>query len=142
MKLLMCLAVLVVLTAGCDNGSSSSTTTSPTTTTVAAASITEVFTGSLAVGSANFHLFTVGQAPGTVNATLTAAGPPATIQVGFALGTPSGGACTPLVTLNTAASTTPQLTGTATATGQYCVQVTDIGNLAAPVTYSITVAHP
>ena len=34
------------------------------------------------------------------------------------------------------------LTGTATATGQYCVQVTDIGNLAAPVTYSITVAHP
>jgi hypothetical protein len=145
MRALVCLATLIVLTAGCDNGSTSAVAATPT---VAAPTVTEVFPsatalGTLAVGATDAYFFNVCVAPGTVNATLTAAGPPATIQVGFALGTPNGPTtCTPILTITTAAGSSPQLTGTASATGQYCVTISDVGNLAAPVTYQIVVAHP
>jgi hypothetical protein len=127
-----------LLTTACDN-SGSPTTASPTT---APASIVEPpFTGTLQVSGTNTHTFTVSQL-GALTATLTAVGPPATVFVGFAVGTVSGGVCSPAATINTQASATPQLSGTASITGTWCVQVYDIGNLVAPVTYSITVAHP
>ncbi len=39
------------------------------------------------------------------------------------------------------AAATPQLSGVSTA-GTLCVNVYDIGNQTAPVTYTVTVAHP
>ena len=74
-----------LLSAACDN-SGNSTASTTAATPVAAALITDTFTGTLNVLGTNIHPFTVGQV-GTVNATLTAVGPPATVFVGAS---PSG----------------------------------------------------
>jgi hypothetical protein len=42
---------------------------------------------------------------------------------------------------NGAAGTDPQVTGTY-APGRYCVNVSDIGNLAAPANFTVAIAHP
>lgn len=111
------------------------------TPVTAPATTTETFTGTVQVGGADSHTFTVASF-GQVDITLTAAGPPATIMMGLAVGTPSGGTCTLTTTpVSTSAGTTPQFSGTANA-GSYCVQVFDIGNQLAAITYTVTVAHP
>jgi hypothetical protein len=119
-----------------DSGSGSAVTspTSPLTT--------ETFTGTVAVGASDIHNFVIAQT-GELDITLTAAGPPSTIFMGVGIGTLSGANCVflPNGTANVQASTTPQLTGTSVTSGSYCVSVYDIGNQAAPVTYSLTVVH-
>jgi len=119
-------------------------TTAPTPTP-AATVVTETFTGVVQVGGTNVHNFTV-TTPGTVSVTMTAAGPPPTITMGLGIGNPnSSGNCIFLsggVTNNAIASTTtPQLTGTLTSSGAYCVAIGDVGNAAGPINYSITVSH-
>ena len=111
----------------------------PPAPTPVAATITDAFTGTLVVGGANSHLFTVQQVGG-VSVTLTSTQPSAALGVG--VGTPSGLTCI------VAPSTTTllpgiggQLVGTATVTGNLCVSVFDPGNLVEPVTYTITVFH-
>jgi predicted small lipoprotein YifL len=106
---------------------------------------TETFTGSVDVMGADFHPFTAAQS-GELDITLTVAGPPSTIQMGLGVGVPSGTACAlftgvagAIVTV--AAGTTPQIFGTIAA-GPYCVQVFDVGNQAASITYTVTVTHP
>ena len=130
-------AVLTLVLAGaaCDNSNQDSITPpSPPQTT-------DPFTGTVEVGSSDFHNFTVTQT-GEVDITLTAAGPPPTIFMGLGVGT-GGTACTLQqgATTNVQAGATAQLTGTANP-GTYCVEVYDIGNQTVPVTYSVTVAHP
>jgi hypothetical protein len=103
---------------------------------------TETFTGSVDPLGADFHPFAVAQ-NGEVDVTLTAAGPPATIQMVVGVGQPSGTSCAILTngaTL-TAAGTAPQLTGSLPP-GSYCVQVSDNGNALSTITYTVTVAHP
>ena len=80
---------------------------------------------------------------GEVDITLTAAGPPSTIFMCLGLGTLSGSSCVFLAgdTTRVQASTSPQLSGPSIPAGTYCVAVYDIGNQAAPVTYSVTVVH-
>ena len=124
-------------------------TTSPSsTTTVASPTATETFAGTLPVGGSSFYSFVVAQ-NGTVNVTLVnvsaAAGVaandvPSTVTLGLAIGTPSGTGCNGTVT-NVTAGTDPQVTGTY-APGRYCVNVSDIGNLAAPAAFTATIAHP
>jgi len=111
------------------------------TPVTAPASMTDTFSGTVAVQGADSHNFTVASF-GEVDITLTAAGPPPTITMGLGVGTPSGDTCV-LTTnpISTPAGTTPQFSGTASA-GTYCVQVSDVGNQLGPVTYTVTVAHP
>ena len=130
-------------TAAC--GKDASTPTSPTTptTTVAEPSITEDFTGTVTVGGAAFYSFTVG-VNGTVNITYNAAsgnGVPGSVWLGLGLGAPSAEDCVTSSTVNTPPKSTAQLTGTY-APGIYCVKVSDIGNLYAPATFSVSIAHP
>ncbi len=40
-----------------------------------------------------------------------------------------------------ASTTTPQLSGSLTVSGAYCVEIADVGNAAGPITYTITVSH-
>jgi hypothetical protein len=105
---------------------------------------TETFTGVVQPGSFKIHTFTV-TTPGTVSVTMTAAGPPPTIQMGLGIGNPdASGNCIFLsggTTQAAANATTPQLSGTLTASGAYCVEIADIGNAAGPITYSIAVSH-
>jgi|SRR5262245_27344288 len=137
MRRVIPLALLITLaTVACDNGSSTPLPTSSSALT------TETFSGSVAVGSSDFHTFTATQG-GTVSVTLNTAGPPATIYMGLGIGTPSSSTCALLsgATADTQAGTTSQLSGTLDA-GTYCVEVFDVGNETIPVNYSVTVAHP
>jgi len=140
------LTAAVLALQGCDDKStatSPSTTDTSTTTTVAAPTETELFSGRVSVGGSAFYSFTVG-VNGTVNVNLAdvgGAGVPSTVWLGVGLGTPSGEDCATSTTVNTAAGTAVQLTGTY-APGVYCVRVWDIGNLAAVAAFNVTIAHP
>jgi hypothetical protein len=127
---------LALIVAACSGSNSTPTLTAP-----APATTTETFTGTVPVGGVDFKPFTVAQA-GTLSVTLTAAGPPSTIFMGVGIGTPSSSTCAVISgdSTITPAGVTAQLTGTVAA-GTYCVQVSDVGNEASPVTYSVTVAH-
>ena len=136
---LLILLALTLTVAACSGSNSTTAVTTPASPTV-----TETFPGTVLYQGVDFHTFNVAQS-GTVNVTLTAAGPPPTIWMGLGLGTPSASACgliSPSTSTPTPASVTAQLSGTL-APGTYCVQVYDIGNLSpgGGVTYSVTVAH-
>jgi hypothetical protein len=137
-RLFACVALLSL--AACSGNSSSSPTT-PSSPPLAPTS--EMFTGVVPVGGTDIHNFVVNLSNGQVTATLTAAGPPATIAMGLGLGAVQSGTCTPLVngSIITTPGTTAQLGGSNFASGTYCVAVFDVGNQLADVTYSVTVTH-
>jgi hypothetical protein len=131
-------AALLLLFSACNSSPSSSLPTTPTTLT------TETFAGTVDIGGKDFHKFVVA-ASGEVDVTLTAAGPPSTIFMGLGVGSLStdGTACS-LITGAYGpfpAGPTPQITGTANA-GTFCVEVYDVGNQTAQVSYTVVVAHP
>ncbi len=141
---LPCIAVfgLALLVAGCDK-STTSPSTATDTRTPAAATVTESFVGVLPVGGASFYSFSLTQYS-TVSLTLngvSGAGVPSTVMLGLGVGTPSGTTCTTSTTTNTASGTAVQVTGSYEA-GVYCAKVSDIGNLFAPATFDVSVAHP
>lgn len=132
---------LVVALACTAAGCSKASTTTPTTTT--ATRTTDTHSGTVAVRSSDSYGVPVSQA-GQVDVTLTVAGPPSTIVMGLGVGTLDASSNCVLVaggTTNTAAGTSPQLSGIFTA-GNICIQVRDIGNATAPVSYTVTVLHP
>ena len=73
---------------------------------------------------------------------MTGSGVPSTVQLGLGIGQPSGIDCaaTTTVTAGTTAAA-PQTTGTF-GPGAFCVRVYDVGNLFAPASFNITIAHP
>ncbi len=117
------------------------TTTAPATTTTPART-TDTFTGTVAVGGGDFHSFPIATA-GTVDVTLTAAAPPATIVMGLSIGIPGDGTCAAVASgsVQTPAGAAVQLSGVASP-GTLCVEVHDAGGQLAPVTYTVTVMHP
>jgi len=139
---LIAACALALGTAACSTSTDSTSTSAASTAPTAAAVTTENFSGTVQVGGSDSNPFTVVLSGGVINFTLTAAGPPATIFMGFGAGTYTGTTCQ-LVTggfLVTQAGTTPQLSGTING-GQYCVMVYDAGNQVAPITYTVTVTH-
>jgi hypothetical protein len=136
---------LAALTAACGSDTPTSpSTTSSSTPTVAAASVSETWNSTVAVGGSRFYSFTVPE-NGTVNVTLAAvAGDyvPPTVTLGLGIGQPSGTECTTSTTANVSTQTAaPQMTGTY-APAVYCVKVFDVGNLYAPASFTVVVAHP
>jgi hypothetical protein len=139
------LSVVVVAffaTACKHNTTTSPTTTTTTTTTSTPATTTEEFDGTLGVGATAFYPFTVSQA-GSVTATLVSisgAVVPATVQVRLGIGTPDdAGGCT-TTTMSLANSASPTLSATEQP-GNYCANITDVGNLAGTATFVVTIAH-
>ena len=132
--------VLVATAAAC--GGSSSDNSSLVSSTPTATVNTETFTGTVpANGTDGSHTSTVTTA-GTVNITLTQAGPPPNIVVQLGIGTPgTGGACLIISGGSTLAqaSTTAQLSGTVAA-GTYCIAVAEFQGVGT-ITYTVTVAH-
>jgi hypothetical protein len=128
------------LGAGCSNSNS---TTTPTQT-AAAPTVTEAFNGTLPIGGNKFYSFKV-SVFGTVNISLInvgGAGVPPTVTLGLGVGTPAGTTCSTTSTVNaTTSDTLPQLTTTLDV-GVYCADVYDLGNLTAPASFNITIAHP
>ena len=133
------LSVVVASAAACGGSSNSSSVVAPSATVT-----TETFTGTIQPGASKVHTFSV-TTPGTVSVTMTAAGPPPTITMGLGIGNPdASGNCIFLsggTTQAIASTTTPQLSGTLTASGAYCVAIADVGNAAGAITYSISVSH-
>jgi hypothetical protein len=138
-------SIVLVLAAGlifasCSNNSP---TTPTTTTPVAPPSVTETWQATLAVGATRFYSFSVAL-NGTVNltlASLTENGEDSAAQLGLALGTPAGTGCAASTSVTMAAAADPQITGTY-APGIYCARVADVGNLGAPGSFRILIAHP
>jgi hypothetical protein len=126
-----------MLASACAGNDTSATTTSPSVTRA-----TDTFTGTAQIAGSASHTFTVSQA-GEVDVTLAAAAPPSTIVMGLGLGEPAESKCVPFAgaLTSTPAGTSPQLSGTVSP-GTLCVEVHDIGNQTAPVTYTLTVTHP
>lgn len=130
------LLALVLAATGCGSNIATPTDPPPLQPTI------ETFSGSVAVGGTSSHAFDVKYSNGTMSATLTAAGPPADVLMGFAIGSQDGAVCTPLSGASTVtrAGQNARLQGTV-AGGSYCVIVYDAGFQEAPVTYAVTVSH-
>ena len=62
-------------------------------------------------------------------------------MLGLGIGQPSGTECVTTTSVNTAAGSSAQVTGTYSA-GVYCAKVSDIGNLYAPASFNVTIAYP
>jgi hypothetical protein len=111
----------------------------PAAPTPTVPTITDTFNGTLTVGGDNSHPFSVSSIGG-ITVTLTTVTPPALVGVG--IGTPNGSSCALLNSDVAVASTSAQITGTATVVGTLCVAVFDAGNLVESVNYTISVLHP
>lgn len=133
---LLLAAVLTLAAAACSKDTATATTTASTPRT------TDTFTGVVPIAGSAFHSFTVSQT-GQVDATLTSAGPPSTIVMGLTIGAAADSKCVGFAGASAIgpAGTAPQLSRTLSP-GTDCVEVHDIGNETAPVTYTITVTHP
>ena len=143
------LAAIALVTSACNN-SNTSTTTTPSQTIA-----TDVLTGTVqppvnGVLQVSFGTFVVGQGGGSVAVTLTSAVETlaagtflTTVTMGVAIGTVTGGTCTPLANAFTIAqaSSTAQLSGTLSP-GTYCAQVSDVTSQLGPVAYALAVSHP
>jgi hypothetical protein len=139
-------AAIVIGVAAC-NDETPTSPTSATTTTVAPTTAdpvaTEEFVGTVSIGGAAFHSFTIEQ-NGTVRITLASVGGtnvPGSVWLGLGIGTPAGEDCSTTTSLNTQAGSGAQISGTY-APGIYCARVYDIGNLIAPARFAITIEHP
>lgn len=141
------LFVPLLAVSGCNTQTAdNSTTTSPTVPT--APTITEpTFSGTLKMGGAPQILSFTVQQVGPLTVSLNAAGPPPNVVVGLGVGTPSfsttGTTCSPIQTTSAQAGVlVPQISGTISAAGAYCVVIYDPGNtLTNDITFSIVVAH-
>ena len=114
------------------------TATSPTTTSP----VTELFSGQINVGGTAARAFTAA-ASGTVTLTLSQIGPPADLVVGFGIGIPqsNGSGCYLTQSVNTGASSTPQLTVPVDA-GAYCLRLNDLGTMKSPTAFTVTIVRP
>jgi len=93
-------------------------------------------------GNSIFYSFTIDQS-GTVNVTLLSVSGtyvPSTVWLGLGIGQPAGTECVTTTSINTAAGTSPQLTGTY-GPGVFCAKVSDIGNLFGPALFTVTIDH-
>jgi hypothetical protein len=123
---------LGLATAGCSDP------IAPATPTPVTPTVTESFSDTLLVSGTNTHQFTVQQVGG-LKVSVANVAPGA--AVGLGVGTPGLTGCSVLSTLTAVPSPAPQLSGTATVTGAFCISVYDVGNLVEPVTYTVTVLH-
>lgn len=132
------LALLVSL-AACGDSPSSPTTP---TATPAEPTVTESFSGTLAVSGSRFYSFTVG-VYGNVRVTLDELEGPedADLKLTVGLGLPRGTDCTTSVSSTVAAGPDPHLTS-ALDPGVYCVRVSDTLPLPEAVRFRVQIAHP
>ena len=129
-------ATLAVGPVGCDD--TTTTAASPTPTSP----VTETFSGQFVPGGSASRSFTSASS-GTVSLTLAQVGPPADLVVGFGVGIPqaNGSACYLAQSVETGASSSPQLT-VPVDPGAYCVRLYDLGTMAAQVAFTVTIVRP
>ncbi len=124
-------ALAMLAAAGCETTTSPPPSEPPPMTTLP-------FTGTIALNGAVIHRFTAG--PGEINVRLRALTPVERVTVGMSLGTWSGTSCS-IVIADDNAVFNALLIGTATAAGEFCVRMHDVGKLTEPTDYTIEVTH-
>ena len=129
---LAAIVAAVLFSSACSN-----TPTTPTTPTTA--TVTDTFSGTLSRNGASSYAFSV-SAAGFVYATLTSVAD-STTAVGLSLGTWTGTSCTVILSNDQAVQGTT-VTGSVTGLGTLCARVYDVGKVASPLDYQITVVHP
>jgi hypothetical protein len=131
-SMLAALVAFALTAAACSSG----TPTTPTTTTPTP--VTDTFSGTLNRNGAANHAFSV-SAAGTVTAAVTSLSDSA-ITIGMSLGVWNGTACA--VAIDNAQSTQgTALFGSATAVGNLCVRVYDVGKINDTLDYQLSVTH-
>jgi hypothetical protein len=130
----VCVLLLSLVAAGCDNGPEPTIPTPPPT-------VTDTFTGNVNLNGAATHPFAT-TAAGVVTATLTAIDPSENNILGFSMGTWDGVTCR-AVLANDFAVASSTLTGTTATPANLCIRVYDQGNLKNDsVAYTVQVVHP
>jgi hypothetical protein len=140
----LALLVVALASAACGNNSQSATAPATTTPSPGSSGTFETFAGVLGIQGSSLYSFTVTTA-GTVSIALTsltpnATGPASTSTVRVGLGVPIGTGCSVNSSVDTAAGLTTQLTASVTP-DTYCVNISDIGNLTAPMNFQIRIGH-
>jgi hypothetical protein len=123
------------LTAGCG----ADETTTPTTPTTSPVSITETYTGTVAVNGAATFSFGV-SAAGTVTATYKSMAPASGASMGLSLGIWNGSSCN-IVIANDNAIVNTTVIGSTSAAGTLCVRAYDIGKLTGTQTVELSITH-
>jgi hypothetical protein len=132
------IVVFGLAAAGCSTSADDSS--SPLPTAPSTPLVTENISGTVLVGASDTHPFTVTSSGFQISVDLTSAGPPSTISMGLGVGNWDGTTCSNVSGNTVQAGPTAQLTGTIGA-GNYCLIVQDVGNQAAPITYTAVVLH-
>ena len=138
-RALLLIPILGIAACGSDN--SNSTTTGPTTLPTV---LTETFSGTLLKNAAYTHPFAVTDA-GDVSVFLITSADAAhpdnnAIPIGVSLGTWNGAACA-IVIANDNVSPGSSITGRATAAGNLCVRVYDVGFVPGSSNYELLIDH-
>jgi hypothetical protein len=106
---------------------------------------TEVFTGTLSTNGAFQHIFTISTL-GAVTVSITSLSPTNTQIVGLSLGVWTGAQCSTSPQTggasNDTATTGSTITLNATAAGNLCARLYDVGFITTPVLYTMTITHP
>jgi hypothetical protein len=133
------IAGAALLLAAC-GGSDTPSTPTPTPTPTPEYR-TETFNGTLAVGGSAYHTFSTAT-QGTLTGTLTSLSPQATASMGFGFGTVQNGTCSLFSNAYSNAARVGFVLSGTIGVGSYCIALYDVGNLASPNDYVITVVHP
>src|SRR5215467_6148665 len=136
------IALVAVAATACSDNTLSQLAAASTTT---ANPQTEVFTGTLSTNGAFQHIFTT-TTLGAVTVTITSLSPTTTQIVGLSLGVWTGAQCSTSPQTggasNDTATTGSTITLNATAGGNLCARIYDVGFVTTPVLYTITITHP
>ena len=129
------------IVAACGGSNSSSTPTTPSTLPTV---LTETFSGTLTKNAAYTHPFTVMDS-GDVSVFLITSADAAhpdnnAIPIGVSLGTWNGASCA-IVIANDNVSPGSSITGRATAAGNLCVRVYDVGFVPGSANYELLIDH-
>ena len=101
---------------------------------------TDTFPGSINPNGGATHTFATARA-GAVTVTLNSLSPDDTVTVGLSLGTWNGESCQTVIARDSTMAGN-SIVGSASAAGNLCVRVYDVGNLAAATSYVVQVVHP
>ena len=136
------LGLAILATQACSDNTLSQLAAASTT---AAAPQTDTFTGTLSKNGAFTHIFTT-TTLGAVTVSITSLAPDSTQLVGLSLGVWNGTSCsTSPATGGSAtdvATTGSAITLNATAAGNLCARLYDVGFITTPVLYTMQITHP
>jgi hypothetical protein len=140
--LLASVALTIMSTAACSDNTLSQLAAASTTTPQ---TFTDTYTGTLSQNGAFQHIFTI-QTLGAVTVTLINLSPNTTQVVGLSLGVWTGAQCSTSPqtggAANDQATAGSAITLNATAAGNLCARLYDVGFVTQPVFYTLQITHP